>query len=459
MSEGEGEGIIERFEHYLQLLAPAFGHADREQPAAWYLTGLLSDLPRKSVEPMAALVHRENVRSAHQSMHNLVAMADWDDTELLSIVTKAVVPKLLARTRDRYWIVDDTSYPKKGTKSVGVARQHCGRLGKEENCQVAPSLSIATERGSFPVGYRLYLPEEWTNNPARCAAAGVPAEVGFQTKVQIARDLIAAAVSQGVPRGMVLGDSWYGVDTDFRDSLREQKFEYALATRSTTSVWWGPYQPADAATQTTGRPRIRLLRDDAHQPIQVGELARELDPRSWEIIAWREGSGGSALHSRFARVRVRAAHENKVRPEEWLLIEWPEHAVEPAQFWLATFPESMPFADLVRHAKARWRIERDYQELKSEIGLGHYEGRNWRGFHHHASLCIAAYGFLVMEGLDSKKKSALNYKNLPYPELSVQGALGRMQRHVPWSIPTIRRDFSAALRAMLNTTQTFMEAA
>jgi SRSO17 transposase len=453
------EGISERFDQYLQLLSPVLGHADREQPAAWYLKGLLSDLPRKSVEPMAALVHREDVRSAHQSMHHLVAMADWDDPELLSVVTKAVMPKLLAGTKDCYWIVDDTGHPKKGTRSVGVARQYCGRLGKEDNCQVAVSLSIATGRGSIPVGYRLYLPHEWTDDWARCVAAGVPDEVRFQTKGQIARDLIAAAIIQGVPRGIVLGDASYGVETDFRDGLRKEKFDYALAVRSNTTVWWDQYQPADAPPQTHGRPRTRLLRDETHQPIQVGEVARLLPPQSWQTITWREGTGGGTLYSRFVRVRVQAAHENKPRPEEWLLIEWPDGAVEPAHFWLATFPKKIPFDELVRHAKARWRIERDYQELKSEIGLSHYEGRNWRGFHHHATLCIAAYGFLVLEGLDSKKKSALKYKNLPYPEISVQGVLGRMQRHVPWSIPTIRRDFAAALRATIDTTSALLAAA
>jgi SRSO17 transposase len=454
MEMSEGEGIIERFEQYLQLLAPVFGHADRENPAAWYLKGLLSDLPRKSVEPMAALVHRENVRSAHQSMHNLVAVADWGDAELLSVVTRAVIPKLAAGTKDRYWIIDDTAHPKKGTRSVGVARQWCGRLGKEENCQDAVTLSFASDRGSIPMGYRLYLGHEWTDNWARCAAAGVPDHVRFQTKGQIARDLISAATLQGVPRGIVLGDASYGVETDLRDGLRKERFDYALAVRKSTTVWWGKFQPAPEPPQDHGHPRMRLLRDESHQPVAVGELARLLPPESWETITWREGAGGGTLYSRFARVRARAAHENQRRPEEWLLIEWPDRADEPAHFWLATFPEKISFKELVRHAKARWRIERDYQELKSEIGLSHYEGRNWRGFHHHAALCIAAYGFLILEGLDSKKKSELNYKNLPYPEISVQGALGRMQRHVPWSVPTIRRDFAAATRAALETTST-----
>jgi SRSO17 transposase len=428
--------------------------------------GLLSDLPRKSIEPMAALVHPEDVRKAHQSMHHVVAAADWSDELVLSMVIKAVVPKLVrgVSARERYWIVDDTAYPKKGTKSVGVARQYCGRLGKEENCQNAVSLSIASERGSIPLRYDLYLPREWTDNDLRCIEAGVPEDIKFQTKGQIARKQITAALAQGVPRGILLGDASYGVESDFRDWAREQSFDYALAVRSNTTVWWGDYQPATPPAQSLGRPRTRLLRDEDHQPISVEDLARLLPPQSWEDISWREGTNGT-LYSRFARVRARAANEDKDRQEEWLLIEWPSRAPHPAHYWLATFPDTTSFEELVRHAKARWRIERDYQELKSEIGLSHFEGRNWCGFHHHATLCIAAYGFLILEGLDAKKNCALNYdyRNLPYPEATVQGARGRMQRHVPWSIPTMRRNFSAELNRMLghaqDLTQTYPEAA
>jgi SRSO17 transposase len=454
------EDIGERFERYVQRLAPAFGHADRIQPADWYLKGLLSDLPRKSVEPMAALVHREDVRKAHQSMHHLVAEADWDDAEVLAAVAEMVVPRLVTGIKERYWIIDDTAHAKKGTKSVGVARQHNGRLGKEDNCQAAVSLSIASDRGSIPLGYCLYLGREWTDNRERCQKAGVPDDVEFQTKGQIARALITAALNRGVPRGVLLGDASYGVESDFRDWAREQKFDYSLAVRSNTAVWWGRYQPASPPPPTPGHPRTRLIRDETHQPISVEELARLLPPESWQSIGWREGTNG-ALRSRFARERVRAANENLPREEEWLLIEWPEGAAEPAHYWLATFPETMRFEDLVRHTMGRWRIERDYQEMKSELGLSHYEGRGWRGFHHHATLCIAAYGFLILEGLDAKKNSVLDldYKNLPYPSASAQGAHGRMQRHIPWSIPTARRNFAAMLHSLTEQTQTYSAAA
>jgi SRSO17 transposase len=311
-----------RFEQYCQVIVGALGHADREQPAQWYLKGLILPGQRKSVEPMAARVHPEDVRSAHQSMHHLVAMSDWEDTAVLGAVAQQVAPQLVKGAEDCWWILDDTGHPKKGTKSVGVARQYCGRLGKTDNCQNAVSMSLASARGSIPVGYRLYLPQEWTDDPKRCRAAGVPEDVGFKTKGQIARDHIEAALKQELPRGIVLGDAAYGDETDFRDWLIEQRLDYVLAVKSGTTVWWGKYQPAKAPASSGGRPRTRLVRDAKHQPICVLELARALPAQAWRQISWREGTNGT-LTSRFARVRVRAAHGNQARAEEWLLIQWP----------------------------------------------------------------------------------------------------------------------------------------
>jgi len=190
---------------------------------------------------MAARVHPEDVRSAHQSMHHLVAMADWEDRAVLGTVAQQVTPKLVTGNEDCWWILDDTGHAKKGTKSVGVARQYCGRLGKTDSCQIAVSLSLASARGSIPVAYRLYLPQEWIDDRQRCRAAGVPDDIQFKTKGQIARDHIIAALAQGLPRGIVLGDAGYGDDTDFRDWLIAQELHYALAVKSGTTVWWGSY--------------------------------------------------------------------------------------------------------------------------------------------------------------------------------------------------------------------------
>ncbi|UWZ68992.1 DDE endonuclease [Xanthomonas oryzae pv. oryzae] len=395
-----------RFEQYGEVVAAALSHADRKQPAHWYLKGLLLPGGRKSVEPMAARVHPQNVRSAHQSMHHLVADADWSDQALLAAVAAQVLPTLSRKSAACHWIVDDTGFSKKGVHSVGVARQYCGRLGKTDNCQVAVSLSIANEHGSLPVGYRLYLPEQWAQDTVRRKKAGVPDQVVFQTKTALAMDQIDSALATGIAAGVVLADAAYGTETHWRDQLSERGLLYMVGVRSNTKVWWGSHQPAPMppASPKGGRPRTRPMRDSAHAPISVHEVAQSLPARTYRQVSWRQGSDAT-LSSRFAAVRVRAAHNRQAHDEQWLLIEWPPGESEPRHYWFSTRPKQTPVKTLVATAQGRWRIERDYQELKSELGLHHYEGRNWRGFHHHASLCIAAYGFLMRERLRSKKNS------------------------------------------------------
>lgn len=405
-----------RFEAYCDELVKALSHADRSQPARWYLKGLMLPGSRKSVEPMAARVCPHDVRSAHQSMHHLVADADWSDDTLLATVARLVLPSLTARSEAITWIVDDTGFPKKGTHSVGVARQYCGQVGKTDNCRVAVSLSLGTAAGSLPLSYRLYLPREWADDAQRRRAAGVPEATAFATKNEIARAQIEAALHAGIPRGTVLGDAAYGDDTALRDWLTEQQLVYAMGVRTGTTVWWGEHQPVAAPViGRRGKTKTHLTRDEEHQPISVLVLAQSLAPRCFRTFTWREGTA-EPLHSRFARVRVRAAHRDVPREEEWLVIEWPKGEAEPSRYWLSTHPKGMPFAALVESIKARWRIERDYQELKQEFGLGHYEGRNWRGFHHHASLCIAAYGFLMRERLSGAKKNADRFTEPALPE-------------------------------------------
>ena len=243
----------------------------------------------------------------------------------------------------------------------------------------------------------------------------MPKAVGFATKGQIAWERIEQALAAGIPRGTVLMDAAYGDETAMRDRLNAQQFSYAVAVRPATTVWWGEHQPAPAARQhgRGGRPRTRVRRDARHQPISVRDLARALPAANWRTLEWREGTN-TPLASRFARVRCRAAHGGRPREEEWLIIEWPRGDAEPTHYFLSNLPETISLEDLVSTIKMRWRIERDYLELKQELGLGHYEGRNWRGFHHHASLCIAAYGFLMLERLSGVKKTPAR---LPAPAL------------------------------------------
>jgi SRSO17 transposase len=390
-----------RLAAYLDAIVGGLGHVRRAASARAYCTGLLLPGERKSIEPMAARLDPAHVQAKHQALHHVVAEADWDDAALLAAVRAQVLPALERHGAVTYWIVDDSGFPKQGKYSVGVARQYCGQLGKQDNCQVAVSLSVANDHASLPIAYQLFLPEVWANDPARRAKAGVPAAITFETKTAIALGQLRQALAAGVPVGILLGDAGYGDETAFRVGVADLGLRYVLGVRSGTSVWapgTGPLPPAPWSGR--GRRPSRLRRDAQNQPVTLKALALSLPAQDWHSVAWRAGTNGE-LSSRFAAVRVRPAHRDTRRrepwPEEWLLIEWPAGDAEPAKYWFSNLPRRTSLKRLVKLAKARWWIERDYQELKQELGLGHYEGRNWRGFHHHASLSIAAYGFLIAE--------------------------------------------------------------
>ncbi len=387
------------FSAYVEGLIEVVGHADRAVPLKDYCLGLLMPLERKSVEPLAAVTDPARVSAKHQSLLHFVGQAPWSDEVLLGRVRDQTLSLMEKRGQVRAWIVDDTGLPKKGRHSVGVARQYCGQLGKQDNCQVAVSLSVATDHASLPIAYRLYLPQAWADDPERRARAKVPAEVVFQTKPQIALEQIKVAKAQGVSPGVVLADAGYGADGAFRAGLNALGLLYIVGVQPTLSVWRPGEEPlAPKPWSGRGRPTSLLRRTPDHKPLSAKALAQQLAADAWSTLTWREGTN-TELRSRFAAVRLRPASRDynltEPRAQEWLLIEWPQDEVEPTKYWLSNLAPETSTEDLVEQAKLRWRIERDYQELKQELGLGHYEGRGWRGFHHHASLCIAAYGFLV----------------------------------------------------------------
>jgi SRSO17 transposase len=397
----KADGSESRFAAFVEGLVSVIGHADRARPLWDYCVGLIMPCERKSVEPIAAVTAPDRTAAQHQSLLHFVGQSPWSDDEVLAKVGKMVMPAIERHGPIEAWIIDDTGFPKKGKHSVGVARQYCGQLGKQDNCQVAVSLSLANHHASLPTAYRLYLPEDWAADSKRRRKTGVPKEIRFKTKPQIALEQIEAACQAGLPRGVVLMDAGYGSNTELRTSISALELTYVAGILPTATVWTpdtGPLPPKKWSGR--GQPPKRLRRDHKHQPTPVKELALGLPKRAWRKIKWREGSA-EWLSSRFARVRVRAAHRDYTltdgRPEEWLLIEWPAGEDEPTKYWLSTLPEDITFGRLVDLTKLRWRIERDYQELKQEVGLGHFEGRGWRGFHHHATLCVAAYGFLVSE--------------------------------------------------------------
>jgi SRSO17 transposase len=390
----------DRFAAYSNSLAQAAGHLDRHEPLKAYCKGLLLPIERKSVEPMAARLAPDNVRQMHQSMHHLVADAPWDDEVLLKMVRHDVLPVMIQQSPVEAWIVDDTGFPKKGKHSVGVAHQYCGQLGKSDNCQVAVSLSVTTRHSSLPIAWQLYLPKDWAGDRKRRTKAGVPQDIEFQTKPEMALKQIQAAVRQGIATGAVLADAAYGSDSRLRKGITELGLDYVVGVQSSMSVWKPGEGPLPNKRAKAYGPDPLKGRSKDHHPVSTKQVALSLRASAWKIVKWREGSRKD-LTSRFAAVRLRPAHRDYLLsepyPEEWLLIEWPEGEPEPTKYWLSTLSEETPLKQLVRIAKHRWIIERDYQELKQELGLGHYEGRGWRGFHHHATLCIAAYGFLVAE--------------------------------------------------------------
>ena len=367
------EANDERLSKYLDGLAGVIGRASRVGPLRDYCTGLLLSGCRKSVEPIAAATAPARVSAQHQSLLHFVNQGPWSDAAVLANVREQVLPAMQRHGPIEVWMIDDTGFPKHGRHSVGVAHQYCGESGKKDNCQAAVSLSIANARASLPVAYQLYLPQSWADDMERRAKTGVPDEIVFKTKNEIAREQIEWACAVGLPKGVVLMDSAYGKDASLRARMSELGLQYAVGIRG------------EARVMAKGKE------------MSAASLATGLAKSAWKEITWRQGTN-EPLASRFARVRVRPCGKglSNDEAEEWLLIEWPRGEDAPTRFWLSTLPRNTAFDVQVDITKMRWRIERDYHDLKQEVGLGHFEGRGWVGFHHHATLCIAAYGFLIL---------------------------------------------------------------
>jgi SRSO17 transposase len=402
-----------RFCEYLERLGAALGHADRVGPLRAYLTGLLLPGERKSVEPMAAKVDPRRVSARHQSMHHFVASARWDAEELLRVARDYALIQLERHGPVSAWIVDDTDMSKKGTHTVGVGRQYCGALGKQDNCQVVVSVSAANPTMSIPCAYRLYLPESWAKDLQRREQAGIPRNIGFQTKWEIAAAALGRIIEEGLPLAPVTADAGFGVLTPFRDAINALGLSYMVGITTQTTVWPPGREPLPPHLWSgKGRHLTNLRRGRGHQPVSVRTLALGLSATSWKTMRWREGTRGT-MQSRFAALRVRAAHRDEgrsePRPREWLLIDWPRGEEEPTKYWLSTVAEEASLQELVGLSSIRWRVERDYEEMKGELGLDHYEGRNWIGFHHHGALCIAAYAFLATERARLSPQEAFSF--------------------------------------------------
>lgn len=434
MTPAQMRALDRELSSYFESMVTGMGRSERRRAMELYLTGLLLDGERKSIEPMAARLvddarHTESMR---QRLQECISVSDWSDAEMrrrLALKLDADLPGVEAL------VVDDTGYPKKGKHSVGVARQYSGTLGRTDNCQVAVSLHVAGDQGSGCIGLRLFLPEEWTRDRKRCRGVGVPEDVEHARKWELALGLIDEGLRWGVAKHVVLADSGYGDASEFRNGLTARGLPYLVRVQGSHNVWPPGAKPKRLEPcGRRGRPTTRFSAEGL-EPWSIEELAPQVPEEEFHRVSWREGSRG-VQSSTFAAVRVHTAerhvHGKPPSAEQWLLLEWPTSEPQPTKYYLSSLPADTSLRTLVRLAKLRWRVERDYQELKQELGLDHFEGRTWRGFHHHATLCAVAHGFLALRrALFPPEPRAMDTAHGPTPASASAPALGRLLPSLP----------------------------
>ncbi|MEU5637980.1 IS701 family transposase [Streptomyces rishiriensis] len=396
------------------FVADVFASVPRKDQRAkgnCYLRGLMTDGRRKSIQAMAARLPDGN----EQNLQQFVNQSTWDPVPVRRRIAERMVPLIGPDA----WAIDDVSFPKDGKMSVAVAHQYCGALGKQANCQVAVSVHAVTDAASVPLQWRLFVPQEWADDPVRRRKTGIPEETGHREKWRLALDTLDELAGWGLVPPVVVADAGYGQNADFRDGLTGRGIGYVVAVRSDVTVHCCDAEPVTPPWSGNGRKPQPRYRD---KPCSVAELAAGQGRPAFTEVTWREGSRGP-MHSRFLALRVRPAGVrarrlaqaaataqdglwNGVLPEVTLLVEWPEGAETPTDYWLSNLPAGTPVAELVRLAKIRWRIEHDYRELKHGLGLDHFEGRSWAGWHHHVTLVTAAHAFLTEQRLAPKADTA-----------------------------------------------------
>ena len=383
MSTFMDAGGVQRLKEYFRRIGDILGEESRRSSFAIYAMGLLGDGERKSVEPIAARACPDpgKLDALHQRLLHFAVDSRWSDVDVRREAARYALSAMTQREPVEAWIVDDTGFLKQGKHSVGVQRQYTGSAGKITNCQIGVSLSIATRTEHVPIDFELYLPESWANDPALRKQARIPPEIGFKTKPQLAVQMIRRAVEDGVPKGVVLADSAYGTSGEFRAQVRSLGLDYALGVDPQTTI---------SLLDGEGRPR-----DEA---VSVKAMALSIHERGgFRRCTWRSGTR-EELWARFALRRVVPAGVPKGQQEPlWLLIEWREGEPEPANYFLVSLPGRMTKKQLIRLVMQRWRTERVYEDLKGELGFDHYEGRRFPGWHHHVSVALCCYAFIVAE--------------------------------------------------------------
>lgn len=401
MNYTELQAVRERLEeHVAQILHPALNRSQQRHWGSLFIRGFLLDGERKSAGALAERLPDGN----EQAMQQFLTDSTWDFRDVRRRLAQQAESWLPA---EAVWVHDDTGFPKKGEHSVGVARQYSGTLGKVGNCQIGVSMHLATQAGSVPLDWELYLPEEWTDDPERCRKARVPEErIAHRAKWELALELTERVISWQLQTQIVVADAGYGVVTDYRDGLAARRLQYVVGITGNIGFWVGTVPAQPPQPNGFGRPRTRYDYGD-HRPQSALNIALSLPTEQWTELTWDQGSKGP-LRSRFAAIRVHPSHGyhqgKPPRPEEWLIIEWPPSEDKPTDFWLSNLPDDVPLNELVRLAKMRWHIEQDYQQLKEELGLDHFEGRKWVGWHRHVTLTMVAFGFLLRERLLHQKR-------------------------------------------------------
>jgi SRSO17 transposase len=428
METQEIDRLRQELEAFLADLGLLIGRKERQEHSQEYIRGLLMDGERKSIEPLARRLADGNV----QALQQFVNQSPWPfgkvRASLARKMEKEVVP-------EAYWFIDDVSFPKQGEHSVGVDRQYCGALGKVANCQVAVSLDLGTEESSIPLDWALYLPEEWVEDERRRKKAGIPEGISFKTKPELALELIDEVLGWGLQKRVVLSDSGYGESYEFRQGLRGRGLDYVLQVGGDLTAWTDDPHPKEKPTKRGGKiPRKRFYAKDLPPYKTLKQIAQDLSSKAWRNVTWREGTKGP-LRSRFARVLIWPANgllqgkTMKVEPEE-LLIEWPEGCEDPMKFWFSSLGPKCSFRRLVRTAKGRFRIDQDYREMKMEVGLDHFEGRSWQGWHHHVTLVSMAYSFLVLERMAHKKNFWVDLAGCPPVDAEIIADVYRRMPHL-----------------------------
>jgi SRSO17 transposase len=392
--------VRERMDAFVAEVVAGLPHVRQRENAGLYVRGLVEEGARKSLQP--TLFRLEESSARYESVQQFIADSPWDPLLVVRACAERVTPEIGVEA----WVLDDTGFPKQGKRSPGVKRQYSGTLGKIGNCQVGVSVHAVGKRGTAPLGWALYLPEDWCEDAERRARAKIPASVVFKTKPELGVELVEQAAGWRIARAPVLGDQAYGDNTELRTRLQEARLEYVLSVAPATKVF--PSETLFAALERTGgrgRPESRLLPD--REPETIADLIARLAPTQSRTVGFRDGPDGEPVSAWFVFARVSAANDWQqgtaaLRPQEWLIAEWPLGAPEPTDYWISNLPADTEPERLARLARMRWKIELDYKQLKGELGLDHYEGRSWAGWHHHTALVTVAHGFLTLERLCPK---------------------------------------------------------